>query len=163
MPEFNLTSGHFLALKETVKTLPKNATLHTVMMQLSKKFPSGMFYINMWPFSGTWLVVTTPLGASQCQTLNLIKPSILTKPLETIGGGPSLITMNGETHKKWRSLFNPGFSPSYLVGLAPMIADEVAVFCRLLREQAGNKNAEVLKLEDLTLRLTVDTIGAVAL
>ncbi|KAK4646090.1 hypothetical protein QC761_207260 [Podospora bellae-mahoneyi] len=163
MPEFKLTSGHFLALKETVKTLPKNATLHTVMMQLSKKFPSGMFYINMWPFSGTWLVVTTPSGASQCQTLNLIKPLILTKPLETIGGGPSLITMNGETHKKWRSLFNPGFSPSYLVGLAPMIAEEVAVFCRLLREQAGNKNAEVLKLEDLTLRLTVDTIGAVAL
>ncbi|KAK4175369.1 cytochrome P450 [Triangularia setosa] len=163
MPEFKLVFGHFPALKETVKNLPKNTTLHTVMMQLSKRFPSGMFYINMWPFSGTWLVVTTPSGASQCQTLSLIKPSLLTRPLEAIGGGPSLITMNGETHKRWRSLFNPGFSPGYLVGLAPMIADEVVVFCGLLRERARTKKGEVLQLEDLTLRLTVDTIGAVAL
>ncbi|KAL2132796.1 hypothetical protein VTI74DRAFT_3365 [Chaetomium olivicolor] len=139
MPAFHLVAGHFPALKATIQNLPRNTTLHTVMKELSKKFPSGMFYINMWPFSGTWLVVTTPSGAAQCH----------------------LITMRGEGWKRWRSLFNPGFNPSYMINLAPMIADEVAVFCNLLRKRA--KEGKVFQLEEMTLRLTVDTIGAVAL
>lgn len=161
MPAFTLLAGHFGTLKETIKNLPSNTTMHTVVKQLSKQFPSGMFYINMWPFSGTWLVVTTPSGASQCQSLNFSKPSILTQPLEVIAGGPSLITMHGDTWKRWRSLFNPGFNPNHMIGLAPMIADEVTVFCALLRERA--KVGKVFQLEEMTIRLTVDTIAAIAL
>lgn len=72
-----------------------------------------------------------------------------------------MITMSGEVWKTWRNLFNPGFSPSYLLQLAPLIVDEVNVFCSLLREQA--KVDGIFQLEDLTLRLTVDIIASVAL
>jgi sterigmatocystin biosynthesis cytochrome P450 monooxygenase len=161
MPEFRLIAGHFLALKETSKALPPNTTFHTVIAQLSKRFPTGIFYINLWPFSRTLMVVTTPSAASQVQGFNLGKPPILCRPLDTLTGGPSLITMQGTTWKKWRSLFNPGFSVGYMIGLAPAITDEVAVFCGLLRERVSQ--GEVFQLEDLTLRLTMDTIGAVAL
>jgi sterigmatocystin biosynthesis cytochrome P450 monooxygenase len=161
MPDFKLIAGHFLALKETSKALPANTTFHTVIAQLSKRFPTGIFYLNLWPFSGTLMVVTTPSGASQVQGFNLGKPPILCTPLDTLTGGPSLITMQGTTWKKWRSLFNPGFSVGYMIGLAPAIADEVAVFCGLLRKRASQ--GDVFQLEDLTLRLTMDTIGAVAL
>ncbi len=161
MPEFRLLAGHFGALKEVMTSLPGNATIHTVMKQLSSQFPSGMFYINMWPFNGTWLIVTTPSGASQCQALNFRKPGILSQPLEVVSGGPSLISMNGETWKRWRSLINPGFNPNYMEGLVPLIAAEVAVFCDLLRKQA--RQGKVFQLEEMALRLTVDTIGTVAL
>lgn len=162
MPKFKLIAGHFLALKDTIKALPPNTTLHTVMAQLSKKFPSGIFYISMWPFmSEPLMVVTTPSAASQVQGLDLGKPPALCVPLETLTGGPSLITMHGGTWKKWRALFNPGFSAGYMMGLAPAIADEVAVFCGLLRQRASQ--GKVFQLEDLTLRLTCDVIGSVTL
>nr|AAC49203.1 putative p450 monooxygenase [Aspergillus nidulans] len=161
MPSFSLLTGHFGALKQTIDGMPPNATLHSIMLKLSQKFRSGMFYINMWPFSGTWLVVATPSGAAQIQSLNLSKPNILRRPLETITGGPSLMSMHGETWKRWRALFNPGFNPNYLIGLAPLIADEVVVFCEQLRQKA--RTGTVFQLEPLTLRLTVDTICSVTL
>ncbi|KAL4917406.1 cytochrome P450 [Aspergillus aurantiobrunneus] len=161
MPEFKLLAGHFGVLKQTIQGMPPNATLHSTMLKLSQRFPSGMFYINMWPFSGTWLIVATPSAAAQIQSMNLTKPDILRRPLETITGGPSLISMHGETWKQWRALFNPGFNPAYLIGLAPHIADEVAVFCEQLRRKATE--AEIFLLEPLTLKLTVDTICSVTL
>ena len=107
------------------------------------------------------MVVTTPSAAAQVQSFDLDKPSALCVPLDTLTGGPSLITMRGTTWKKWRNLFNPGFSAGYMMGLAPAIADEVAVFCGVLRERVRHGN--VFPLEDLTLRLTLDVIGAVTL
>ncbi|KAL6237509.1 putative sterigmatocystin biosynthesis P450 monooxygenase stcS [Aspergillus navahoensis] len=161
MPPFSLLTGHFGALKQTIRGMPPNATLHSIILKLSQRFPSGMFYINMWPFSGTWLVVATPSGAAQIQSLNLSKPNILRRPLETITGGASLMSMHGEVWKRWRALFNPGFNPNYLIGLVPLIADEVAVFCEQLRQKA--RAGAVFELEPLTLRLTVDTICSVTL
>lgn len=161
MPEFKLLAGHFLALKGILMHLPTNTTMHTTMHQLSKQFPSGIFYVNLWPFFGNILVVTTPSGQAQVQALELGKPPILCEPLDTLTGGPSLITMRGATWKKWRTLFNPGFSAGYMIGLAPAIADEVAIFCGLLRERV--KHGEMFQLEDLTLKLTIDVIGSVTL
>lgn len=59
----------------------------------------------------------------------------------------------------WRALFNPGFAPSYITGLAPAIADEVAVFCQLLRNAA--MQGDMFQLEEYTLRLTFDVISQV--
>lgn len=61
----------------------------------------------------------------------------------------------------WRALFNPGFAPSYITGLAPAIADEVAVFCQLLRNAA--MQGDMFQLEEYTLRLTFDVISQVTL
>jgi cytochrome P450 len=63
--------------------------------------------------------------------------------------------------EKWRGLFNPGFRSGYMLECVPLIVSEVNVFQRLLRERAVA--AEVFKLEEMTLRLTMDVIGAVAL
>lgn len=161
MPEFKLLAGHFGTLKKTIQGMPSDATLHSIMQKISKQFQSGIFYINMWPFSGTWMIVSTPSAATQIQKLNLTKPAILRQPLETVTGGPSMMTMHGETWKKWRALFNPGFNPAYIIGLAPNISDEVAIFCAQLRKIA--QQGEVFPLESLTTRLTVDSICSVVL
>ncbi|KAK8043259.1 aflN/ verA/ monooxygenase [Apiospora phragmitis] len=67
----------------------------------------------------------------------LDKPAFMCETMEVINGGPSLMTMHGDTWKKWRALFNPGFEPAYMTGFAPSIVDEVAVLCQLLRELAA--------------------------
>ncbi|KAL2850257.1 cytochrome P450 [Aspergillus pseudoustus] len=164
MPPFSLLTGHFPALKAIISAMPRNATIHSMLLALSRQFPSGLFYINMWPFQGTWLIVANPSAASQIQALNLPKPDIVQKPLETITGGPSLNSMNGEVWKRWRALFNPGFNPTYIIGLAPGVVDEVEVFCAKLRERAGEgRGGEIFQLEELTMKYTVDTICKVAL
>jgi len=162
MPEFRIVTGHFLTLKKVFTALPSNATIHAKIARLAKEFPGGIFYINMWPFlSRTLVVVSTPSAALQVQEANLEKPPDLREPLDTLTGGPSLITMEGTAWKTWRSLFNPGFSTGYMIGIVPAIADEVAVFCKILRQKAIE--GKVFQLEELSLKLTVDIIGSVAL
>ena len=107
------------------------------------------------------LIVGDGYAASQVEAAFLDKPPDICSTMEVINGGPSIMTMHGSTWKKWRGLFNPGFAAGYMTGLAPAIADEVAVFCRLLQNLAM-KN-EVVQLEEYTLRLTFDVIGRVTL
>ncbi|RYP91331.1 hypothetical protein DL770_002565 [Monosporascus sp. CRB-9-2] len=139
---------------------PKD-TMHVVVRQMAKQFSNGIFYLNLWPFNNTLMVVANPFTASQVEAAFLDKPNTMCGTLEIINGGPSLQTMHGITWKKWRALFNPGFAAGYMTSLAPAIADEVAVFCKLLRELAGR--GEILQLEEYTLRLTFDVIGRVTL
>ncbi|CAJ2510080.1 Uu.00g059800.m01.CDS01 [Anthostomella pinea] len=135
--------------------------MHVVVRHMARQFPNGIFYLNLWPFSATLMVVANPLAAAQVEAAFLDKPGAMCSTLEIINGGPSLMTMHGATWKKWRGLFNPGFSAGYMIGLAPAIADEVAVFCKLLQGQARER--KVFQLEEFILRLTFDVISRITL
>jgi sterigmatocystin biosynthesis cytochrome P450 monooxygenase len=106
------------------------------------------------------MIVANPFAASQVEAVGE-KPAAMCKTLEVISGGPSLMTMHGATWKRWRGIFALGFAPGYMTGLAPSIAEEVAVFCGLLQERARIGN--VFCLEEFTLRLTFDIIARVTL
>jgi len=161
MPKHHPLFGHFIVLKENIQALPRNATMHEVVRRIAKQFQNGAVYLNLWPFSCPIIVVTTPFIASQVETSHLDKPASICYPMEIISGGPSLMTMHGNTWKKWRSLFSPGFAAGYMIGLAPLIADEVKVFCESLQERA--QSGEMFQLEEYTLRLTFDIIARVTL
>ncbi|KAK7745730.1 hypothetical protein SLS62_009611 [Diatrype stigma] len=161
MPRYHPIFGHFAALKECIQALPRNTTMHVVVLHMAKQFPKGIFYLNLWPFNETFMVVADPFVASQVEAASLDKPGAMCATLEVINGGPSLMTMHGSTWKKWRSLFSPGFAAGYMIGLAPAIADEAAVFCRLVQGLA--RKGEVVQLEEYTLRLTFDVISRVTL
>ncbi|KAI0201397.1 cytochrome P450 [Astrocystis sublimbata] len=161
MPNFHPVFGHFIALKESIQTLPRDAVMHVVLHQLSKQFPSGVFYLNLWPFNKMMLVVANPTVAAQVEAAFLDKPTEICATLEIINGGPSLMTMHGNTWKQWRGLFNPGFAAGYMTQLSPAIAGEVAVFCTLLQDLA--RKGEMFQLEEYTLRLTFDVIARVTL
>jgi cytochrome P450 len=107
------------------------------------------------------LIVTSPEAASQVENYNLGKGDELIGPFEKITGGKTLLTMESAVWKSNRAVFNPGFSPGYLIGLAPTIATEVAVFCDHLRQHA-TKN-DLFQLEDLTMGLAFDVISAAVL
>ncbi|KAF2831191.1 cytochrome P450 [Ophiobolus disseminans] len=159
MPKHHPIFGHFIAFKVSIQALPRNAVMHVVVRQIASSFPNGVFYLNLWPFNAPIMVVTNPYVASQVEGAFLDKPATIGDNLEVINGGPSLMTMHGNTWKKWRALFNPGFAAGYMIGLAPAIADEVAVFCKLLQNRA--QQDELFTLEEHTLRLTFDVIARV--
>ncbi|KAH9887136.1 cytochrome P450 monooxygenase [Xylariomycetidae sp. FL2044] len=161
MPAYHPVAGHLKALKEYIQVFPRNATIHVVIQHMVKDFPRGIFYLNLWPFNKTMIVVANPLAAAQVEAAFLDKPSEMCGTLEVINGGPSLMTMHGSAWKKWRGLLNPGFAAGYMTGLAPVIAEEVAVFCTLLRSLAAKD--DIFQLEEYTLRLTFDVISRVTL
>lgn len=161
MPVFHPVFGHFIALKQCIQVLPRDVTFHGTVRQMAKQFPRGIFYLNLWPFSKTVMIVANPFTAVQIEKAFLDKPRSITDIMEIINGGPSLMTMHGDAWKKWRGLFNPGFASGYITELAPAIADEVVILCRLLQEKA--RENEIFQLEEYTLRLTFDVISRVTL
>ncbi|KAF2742643.1 cytochrome P450 [Sporormia fimetaria CBS 119925] len=161
MPKYHPVLGHLLVLKEYIQGLPKDTTMHVVMRRISEKFQDGVFYLNLWPFNPTIMVISDSFLGSQVEAAYLDKPEQISSTLEIINGGPSLQTMRGSTWKRWRTLFNPGFASGYMTGLVPAIAEEVEVFCNLLAKRANR--GDVFQLEEHTLRLTFDIIGRVTL
>ncbi|KAI0391309.1 cytochrome P450 [Xylariaceae sp. FL0594] len=161
MPEYHPVAGHLVSLKEYTEVMPRDTTIHVVIQHMVKKFPKGIFYLNLWPFNKTMIVVANPFAAAQVEAAFLDKPREMCDTLEIINGGPSLMTMHAGTWKQWRGLFNPGFAAGYITTLAPAFAEEVAVFCNLLRERA--KSGGMFQLEEYTLRLTFDVIARVTL
>jgi len=81
--------------------------------------------------------------------------------LAPFGGWENLVSMEGHEWKAWRSIFNPGFAPANLMGLVPNIVEEVEVFARVLGEWADR--GEVVILEEVATKVTVDVIGKVVL
>ncbi|ETS74952.1 hypothetical protein PFICI_13436 [Pestalotiopsis fici W106-1] len=161
MPAYHPVFGHLVAVKKAMQNLPRNVTTHVMVRVIAKQFPKGIFYLNLWPFNKTLMVVANPYTAAQIEAAFLDKPQVITDTLEVIMGGPSLMTMHGGTWKKWRALFNPGFAPNYITRLAPAIADETAVLCQLLHDAA--RQGDMFQLEEYTLRLTFDIISQVTL
>jgi len=161
MPEFSLLGGHFLALGKVLRQLPRDCTVHTAFLQFAKKFPNGLFYIDVWPYSKPLLIVTTPSGAQQLQASGLPKPDGIRSVLDDLLGGENLLTVEGEKWKRWRTMFNPGFGAGYMLGLVPVILEEVCVFRDLLEKRA--REGKMFQVEELTLRMTLDIIGAVSM
>ncbi|PVH96080.1 cytochrome P450 [Periconia macrospinosa] len=161
MPEHHLIFGHFIVLKECIQALPRNTTMHVVVRHMARRFSNGVFCLNLWPFNMAVFIISDPVLASQVEAAFLDKPEAICTTMEVISGGPSLMTMYGNTWKKWRGLFNAGFAAGYVIGLAPAIADEVAVFCNLLQDRT--KAGTMFQLEEYTLRFTFDVIGRVTL
>ncbi|KAI1363664.1 cytochrome P450 monooxygenase [Xylaria arbuscula] len=159
MPPYHPIAGHLIALKEHAQSLPRNTTIHVVIQRMAKEYPNGILYLNLWPFNKTMIIVASPVAAAQVEAAFLDKPPEMCNTLEVINGGASLMTMHGDTWKKWRGLLNPGFAAGYMTGLAPAIAEEVAAFCALLTQLS--KKGEIFQLEEYTLRLTFDVISRV--
>lgn len=162
MPEFNPLAGHLLVLQRFMAQLPPDCTTNTPLLQIGESFPNdGLYYFDLWPFSKPVLIVTSASAAFQLQRHALNKMNFLVEGFQKLTGGPNLFTMTDPLWKHWRGIFSPAFSHSYMLDLAPAIAQEVKVFRDILKRNATDP--KIFQLEDLTLRLTLDVIGAVAL
>lgn len=121
-----------------------------------------IFYLDLWPFNACMLVVMDPDAADQFTVdYSLPKYADMKKFIQPLAGSKNLLTMENPEWKYWRSIFNPGFSASHLMSLAPSMVDSLVVFREILGEIADS--GRMCRLEEIATRLTFDIIGNVSL
>ena len=164
MPQHHPIFGHLLVAKEFLSKIPRDAHPQYFPSLIRRAMPQvgPVFYLDMWPISVPLLVATSASAAQQfTQEHSLPKSDGLRKVLRPLAQNQDLVSLEGPPWKKWRNVFNPGFSASHLILLTPQIIKEVSTFCEVMRERA--KAGDMFLLKEVTLNLTMDIIGRVVL
>ena len=162
-PPHSYIWGSLPAVAEVLKDQPKRAAPQCLPILLKEKYNLGdYFYFDPWPFGPISLVV---LNTDMMQDFT-VKRSLPKHPeteefVKHIGGPGNLVSSEGAEWKKWRALFNPGFSSAHLMTLVPIIVDQGNTLIDRLTQKAINN--ELFRMEPLATKLTVDVIGKVVL
>lgn len=122
-----------------------------------------IWYMDLWPVSGSFLFSDDPVYTSRYATTgqSLPKSRASSDYLDAFLGPQNLVTAEGGHWKSLRAIFNPGFSAAHLMTLVPYIVDSSLVFVDVLRKKA--ETHELFQLEEYATRLTIDIIGKVTL
>ncbi|KAL8822267.1 MAG: hypothetical protein Q9191_006993 [Dirinaria sp. TL-2023a] len=109
------------------------------------------------------LVVTSPNVVSQfSQADNLLpKHPGFRRFMRPVTGGLDLVSMEGQTWKTWRKIFNPGFSANHMVTLVPRMLEELSIFKNILEGHA--EKGDIFFLDETAINASIDVIGRVAL
>ena len=164
MPPYHPLFGHLGFVYRIASQLPKDAHPQYLPDMIRRELPDlgPLFYLDTWPFGPQMLVVASPGSLHQItQQRSLPKYHALKSFLLPIADGFDIVTMEGKLWKKWRSIFNPGFSASHLVTLTSGIVEETATFCEILGTHLNNR--AVFQMKDLTDFLAMDVIGRVVM
>jgi sterigmatocystin biosynthesis cytochrome P450 monooxygenase len=164
MPPHNFLFGHIFVVTSLLSQLPKDAHPFYIPDQVRRNYPDlGQNYcLDLWPFAAPMLVLASPYTINQViQEHVLHKYPQLRAFVRPLTDNLDILSMDGQTWKKWRAVFNPGFSAAHLMTLVPGIVKETENFSQVLREHAEEK--DIFEMKALTDNLTMDVIGRVVL
>lgn len=162
MPPHHPLLGHLGVVNGVLSKLPWDAHGQYGASLLQRADPSlgSIIYLDTWPFSPPILWVMSPEALHQVTTTHsLPKHAGMKRVLTPLAGEDNMLTLEGSAWKAWRTVFNPGFSPNHLMTQVPEIVEETEVFRDILAENADR--GEILRMETLTIRLTLDIIGRI--
>lgn len=97
--------------------------------------------------------------AREVSESGLGKHKTLIDVMEPLAGKGNMLVTEGALWKKWRSVFNPGFSTQQVTSQVPTIVKCAEAFTRILDDHA-TKN-QVFRMEEETTKITIDVIGRV--
>jgi len=129
--------GHVVTVAKVAMKLPQRSHTQVLATYLMREHDTpGVFFLDARPISVLSLFVTAPYvqqpSASTLLTYNreiarqvsdsaLTKPPVLGTVLEPIAGKFNMLSTADHTlWKKWRSIFNPGFSIQQIVSRVPV-------------------------------------------
>jgi cytochrome P450 len=163
MPPLNLFFGHLFVIKQYLDQFPADFLFNYIVLSMSRTFPKHhMFYLDFWPFTILVLIVSNPHAADLIMRHFWVqKPQNVLDAFLQMSGGLNLVTMPEGPWKRWRSIFNQGFSPAYMLEQIPRLVDQGQIFCEKLRNHA--RNGDLFQSEEATFRFTIDVIGLVGL
>jgi cytochrome P450 len=162
-PGHSFLFGHLLYFKGYLDRLPEDAHYHYAPAEIGMEHfaENGAYYIDLWPMTGSTLIITSPkIGTQVTQTnprLNCKRPKLLSRFFLPITGGPTMFDIDEAAWKPWRAVFNKGFHSDHINSLVPGIVEEVSVYANTLRAAAEGGN--LIFLEPITLRFMMDIIG----
>ncbi|OCL14842.1 cytochrome P450 [Glonium stellatum] len=153
--------GHLLVMGKYRKTKPIRLHPHTFPNFLDEDYKlPPIYYLDLWPVNHSMMVIHDPEIAHEIAAISsLPKHQVLSDFLSPLGGPENLVTMEGPLWKKWRTIFNPGFSAAHLMTQVPAVVDCALKFAEILDGYAVRN--EVFRLEEAATRLTIDIIGKV--
>jgi cytochrome P450 len=117
-----------------------------------------VFYIDARPASPVvTMVIADPEVAREVCESGLPKHPQLRSVLEPLAGPANIITLEGQLWKKWRSIFNPGFSIQQIVSQVPTIVECTDKLINILDGHVASN--QVFRMEEETTKITIDVIG----
>ena len=165
MPPHSFAAGHLQVLASIIPLYPRDGIKIYLFGELSRRFArGGAFYLDLWPFSEPFLIITSAYLSNQVTTstdIALEKPDALRKWFWSLTGGISIFDAPADKWKPLRTLFNRGFSANHLISLIPSMVEETKVYCDILRQYA--KQGDMFYLDPTNLRFMLDVIGRTAL
>ena len=163
MPPYSFFWGHLRVFGELLTELPPNIHPHTFVHYLQKKYNlPDVFYLDTWPVGQQICAIVDPETAQQPTVQrSLPKHETLDGAIHPITGYNSIVTLEGQEHKRWRSIFNPGFSTAHLISLVPGIVEDCELFASILAKNIETK--DIFQLEEVATKVTIDVIGRVVL
>ena len=97
--------------------------------------------MDTWPFGYSICVVVDPEVAYQVTVQRCLpKHEAASDVIWPLAGTKNLVSMDGPEHKRWRAIFNPGFSSAHLMTLVDGIVDDSLTFMDVLAEHAEAKD-----------------------
>jgi cytochrome P450 len=164
MAPHNLLTGHLLVLSSVMPLFPKDVIKTYIFEIIVRRFgKNGAVYLDLWPFSEPFLILTSPHLANQANSppVALEKPNALRVWTWSLSGGTNLFDAPPEEWKPLRALFSRGFSANHLMNLVPSIVEETQVYCTILRKHA--KLDDLFFLDTTNVKFMLDVIGRTAL
>lgn len=162
-PPHHWLFGHLPVVVKLFQKIPQDCHPHVHVAVIGPQYKLPKFYyMDNWPFGPPSLIITDPEIAQQITVLGSYdKHPELMKYTKPLSGSNNLVSVNGETWKKWRRIFNPGFAVGHLMGMVPEIVEDTEAFVKALGKFADS--GAVFRLEDVATRFTVDVIGRVTM
>ncbi|KAK3377436.1 cytochrome P450 [Podospora didyma] len=163
----SLVWGHMKAINDFTVRGKLDRHIDDILGEMSDELGNPPFLmLDVRPAARAMLVITSHDVAEQISKSSKLFPWSVTKsptfgPLEYIVGSRSILIKEGMEWKNTRKTYNPGFAPQHLMSLLPCILDKAEPFVKNLDHYA--RSGETFRLDELTIGLTFDIIGAVVM
>ncbi|KAK1702346.1 cytochrome P450 [Colletotrichum lupini] len=160
-PKHSWIWAHTIIWEELAATLPlftHPQHIYTIMAQ--KYNLGGIFYVDMWPFVESQVIITDPDAAQLVLTTNPYpKHPTIEQFLRPFTGKDSIAASNGDRWKYNHRMVGSGFTPTYVKPMAGMIAEQVLIFHERLRAFAAK--GESFNMEEESAKTIFDVVGKI--
>ncbi|KAK2043662.1 cytochrome P450 [Colletotrichum somersetense] len=161
-PKHSWIWGHTPIWEELTATLPPFTHPQHVYTTMAQKYGlGGVFYIDMWPFFHSQVVITDPEAARLvvATTPQYPKHPAVERFLRPFTGRDSIAASNGDRWRYNHRMVGGGFASAQVKSMAGMIAEQFLVFRSRLRTLA--ETGEAFSMEEEAARAVFDVIGEI--
>ncbi|KAF5976093.1 sterigmatocystin biosynthesis protein [Fusarium coicis] len=162
LPGHSWLLGNLIAVGKIMAKYPKDVHGQLMPDFLARDYPEvaglGLCYIDLWPISWPMLATFHPdIAAQFTQETSRPKHEIIRGQFRPLTGLKDLVLSEGTFWKKWRAIFDPGFSTQNITALVPEFIEEAMIWKKYLQKVA--KDGRIVPLEDCVMKATCDIIG----
>jgi hypothetical protein len=146
--------GHLKLFNEVLKLFPHNTAPAAYYTEIAQRYQlKGLFYLDLWPFAPSQLVLISPDTAALVTTVeNYPVHHVATGFISALIGKTMLAALNGPPWKAMHNTIAPAFRPSTLKLMVPVITDQtVSVFHATLSRHATS--GQEFSMEDAIAQL----------